>query len=189
MNKIQNAIKCVLCREILELPVILPCNDIVCEKHVSNQINDDFFKCEKCGIDHRIPTNGFQPVIALQEIIDSQIGNLDFGSVHKEAKRSCESFEEALKEFKVLLKDPYVFAHEIISELKNSVQLKGEELKLRIDQETKRFIDELEEYESESKDYILTNEFSEKSKMLENELELAQSNLDSWLESLSKYIN
>ena len=35
----------------------------------------------------------------------------------------------------MLLKDPYLCAHEKINELKNTVQLKGEELKLRIDQE------------------------------------------------------
>ena len=38
--------------------------------------------------------------------------------VHKEAKKLCESFENTLKEFQVLLKDPYVFTNEKISELK-----------------------------------------------------------------------
>ena len=28
-------IKCAICREVLESPVILPCNDIVCKKHDS----------------------------------------------------------------------------------------------------------------------------------------------------------
>ena len=50
----------------------------------------------------------------------------------------------------------------ILSELKNSVQLKGEELKLRIDEELKKLIDRLEEYERQSKEFLSSN--SEKHK-------------------------
>ena len=185
MNSILNAIKCSICQEILESPVILPCNDTICKKHVSNKIND-LIRCEKCGVVHRIPSNGFQPLPFLEEIIKSEIGHLDFGSVHKEAKKSTKLFEEALKQLEILLKDPYFYTHERISELKNSVQLKGEELKLIIDEETMKLIDRLEEYERQSKEYLSSNEFKVESKKLDRELKIAQSNLDSWLESLNK---
>ena len=185
MDRIRNAIKCAICLEILESPVILPCSDTICKKHVTNQTND-LIRCEKCGIEHSIPTNGFPTLPFLEEIIKSEIGQLDFGSVHKEAKKSCESFEKALKEFEVLLKDPYFYTHGKISELKNIVQLKGEEIKLRIDQEMKKLIDRLEEYERQSKEYLSSNEFKEESNMLESEMKIAQSNLDSWLENLNK---
>lgn len=66
------------------------------------------------------------------------------------------------------------------------MQLKGEELKLRIDQEMKKFFDRLEEYESQSKDYISSKEFKEELQKLDSELKLARSNLDSWFESLNK---
>ena len=185
MDIILNAIKCAICHEILESPVFLPCSDTICKKHVSNQSNN-VIRCEKCGVEHKIPTNGFPPIPFLEAIIKSDIGHLDFGSVHKEAKKSCESFDEALKEFEVLIKDPYVYTHERISELKNSVQLKGEELKLIIDQEMKKLFDRLDDYERQSKEYLSSNEFKVESQKLENELKLAQSKLDSWLESLNK---
>ena len=185
MDTILNAIKCSICREILESPVILPCNDIVCKKHVSNQTND-IIQCEKCGVEHVIPANGFLPVHSLEKIIKSGIGQMNFGRVHKEAKKSCESFKNHLKEFEVILKDPYFFTHEKISELKNTVQLKGEQLMLIIEKEMKKLIDTIEEYEIESKEYLLTNEFNVESKKLENELKAAQLNLNSWLESLNK---
>ena len=116
MDRIRNAIKCAICRDVLESPVILPCNDPICKRHVSNQTND-LIQCEKCGVKHLIPKNGFQPLPFLEEIIKSEIAYLDLGSVHKEAKKSCESFEEYLREFESILKDPYVYTHEIISEL------------------------------------------------------------------------
>lgn len=60
----------------------------------------------------QIPTNRFQPNIALQKIIEVGIAGLDFSSVHNEAKQSCESFEKLIQEVEVLLKDPYILAHE-----------------------------------------------------------------------------
>jgi hypothetical protein len=185
MDIILNAIKCAICSEILESPVILPCTDPICKKHVLNQSNG-VVQCGKCGVEHLIPANGFLPVPFLEAIIKSDIGHLDFGSVHKEAKKSCESFEIALKEFEVLLKDPYDYTHERLSDLKYSVHLKGEELKLIIDQEMKKLFDRLEECERQSKEYLSSNEFRVESQKFENELKLAQSNLDSWIESLNK---
>ena len=169
----------------MESPVILPCSDSICKRHVSKQSND-VIRCEKCGIKHEIPTNGFHANSALQEIIEAEIANLDLGSVHKKAKKSCESVEKALKEVEMLLKDPHFCTQEKINELKNSVQLKGEELKLIIDEEMKKLIDRLEEYERQFKDYLSSNELKYESKNLENGLKKAQSKLDSWLDNLNK---
>ena len=185
MDRILNTLKCPNCNEVLESPVILPCNHTICEKHVSNQTNE-CIKCEKCGAEHRIPVNGFQPNLALQEQIDIGIAHLDFGSVHNKAKKSCESFGEFLNKIEAILKDPFVIAHERINELKNSVQLKGEELKLKIDQEMKKLIDRLDEYERQSKEYSSSNEIKLESEKLKTELKSAHSNLDTWLRSLEE---
>ena len=185
MDRILNAIKCMICRETLETPLLMPCDHNVCKKHVLNQTNG-VIRCGKCGVEHPIPTNGFILNKALKEIIESGIADIDFGSVHKSAKKSCEYFEDSLKELELLLKDPNAFTHEKITELKDTVQLKGEEIKLIIDQEAKKLIDKLEEYERQSKEYLSSNEFKEESKKLESEMEIAQSNLDSWLENLNE---
>ena len=180
-----NAIKCAICHEIIDSPVLLPCTDTVCKKHVSNKTND-IIRCEICGVEHRIPSNGFHANKALKEIIETEIANLDFGSVHKEAKKSCESLEKALKQLEVLLKDPFFYSCQKISELKNSVQLKGEELKLIIDQEMTKLISRLEEYERQSKEYLSSKEFKEESNRFDSEMKIDQSNLDSWLKSLNR---
>ena len=185
MDKMINALRCMVCHETLESPVTLPCNDNICKKHVSSQTNG-VIRCEKCGAEHQIPTNGFQTNNVLKEILESGIANLELGSVHKEAKKSCESVENALKEFELLIKDPLFYTHERITELKDSVQLKGEELKLVIDQEMKKLFDRLEVYERQSKEYLSSNEFKVESQKLDNELKLSQTILNSWIESLNK---
>ena len=185
MDSILNAIKCAICKEIIESPVILPCRDNICKKHILNQTNDVIL-CEICGVEHKIPKNGFQTNNVLKDIIETGIANLDFGNVHKEAKKSCESFEEILDDLQVLLKDPQFLIYEKISELKNIVELKREKLKLIIDKEMKKLIDKLEEYEKECKEYLSSNEFKEESKRMESEMKIAQSNLDSWIECLNE---
>ena len=186
MDRILNIINCSICHEIFESPVILPCNDTVCKKHVKDQIKDDFFRCDKCGVENRVPSNGFQPLPFLEELIKIAKDGLVFCSVNNEAKKSCESFEELLKEIAVALKDPFFLSHERIRVLKNSAQLKGEELKLIIDQEMKTLFDILDDYERQSKEYLSSNEFKVESEKLETELKSAYSNLDSWLESLKE---
>ena len=57
------------------------------------------------------------------------------------------------------------------------MQLKGEELKLRIDEEMKKLIDTIEECERLSKEYLSSNKFKEESIKLDSELKIAQSNL------------
>lgn len=37
INRILNAIKCAICHEIIDSPVILPSTDTICKKHVSNK--------------------------------------------------------------------------------------------------------------------------------------------------------
>ena len=120
--------------------------------------------------------------------LQADIANLDLGNeeANKEAKKSCESFQEALKDLESLLKDPYSSSHERIIELKNIVKLKGEDLKLIIDREMNKLVDRLEEHERQSKEYLSSNEFKVESKKLDSELKLAQSNLNAWLESLNK---
>ena len=71
MDKIQDALKCVLCHEIIESPVFLPCSCNICEKHVSNKTKN-VIRCEKCGVEHRIPSNGFHANKSLQVIIEAE---------------------------------------------------------------------------------------------------------------------
>lgn len=54
MEKISKALKCVECKEILEIPaVLLPCYHSICQKHVSAKKNSgDKLKCDKCEFEH-----------------------------------------------------------------------------------------------------------------------------------------
>lgn len=65
-------------------------------------------------------------------------------------------------------------------------QLKGNELKLVIDQEMKKRIDKLDEYERQTIQYLSANEFKVDSKKLENQVKSTQPNLNPWFAGLKE---
>ena len=189
MNKILSAIKCAHCHKTLEKPVLLPCSDSICKKHIDSDSNKLSISCEKCGVNYAIPENGFPFNKGLAQIIEAEISNLDFGKVHSQAKEACKTFEDVLIEVEVLLKDPYNYTHDVIGDLKNTVQLKGEELKQRIDQEMVKLFDALDQYEKECKEFLSSDEYKDRTDKIDGELKSVQSDLDSWKEHLNKYGN
>lgn len=187
MNKIQNAIKCWNCLQVLDSPVILPCFDSICKKHV-NQSENSTIRCEKCGCEHNIPKDGFPTNKALAEIIESEIAEIDYGQDHNNAKKSCQLLADAIKDYKAILQDPSNFTRETIEELKKSTELKRDELKQRIDEEANKCIALLDNYEKGCNDYLESNEDQLENRFgeLESEIENLQSDLDSWLEILNR---
>ena len=109
-------------------------------------------RCGKCASEFTIPEgDGFLRNESLAEIISAELDQLDFGRVHDEAKRSCEELDHYLREIECSLTDPLNYIHESISDLKNKVQLKGEELKLEIDEKMEKLLNRLDTYENECK--------------------------------------
>jgi hypothetical protein len=186
MNKISSAIKCVNCKNVLQTPVLLPCSHSICKKHVTDDDKGAAIFCNNCGLEHSIPQNGFLLQEALAKIIDSQIFNLNFGKDHQEANEACTKLDECLNIFQQLLKDPLNFTHEVILSLKNVVQLRGEEAKLKIDEKMNNFFDKLEEYEKDCKKALKTSEYVAKSKKLNLQNEVIRKELDKWQEYLDK---
>lgn len=145
MNKIQAAIKCPNCSKVLAIPVGLPCGHSICQEH-TNAEKDEII-CQECGESH--PNKSFVVNKPLMELIAAQIESINFGVVHQAAKSSCDRLEQDLISAETVLNDLSCFIHESVSVLKNKVNLKTEELKLRIDQANQKLVNELDEYEKQ----------------------------------------
>lgn len=162
MNKITNAIKCGNCKSVLQSPVLLPCEHSICKLHITSKP----IKCERCGEEHEPPSTGFPTNRALAEIIDAQINELSFGRTHEEAKHSCSDLESLLTDFNDLLNDPVHFVVHEIGLLKNMVQIKTEELKLKIESESEILIKTLDEYQVRCKVNFSNSDYSNESKRI-----------------------
>ena len=188
MEIVHKAIKCANCSSILDSPVILPCGHSLCKKH-ENIETAATVRCGTCGCDHITPPTGFPENIALCELLKSKIENLDFGDVYKKAKKYCDDLSDLHQEIEDLLKNPAHFTHEQISDVRNEIYIKGEEIKLQVDKEMDRLLKKLEQVESDLKAYFDSDEYTVKSKCLENSLKESQAKLDSWVNILNRYLN
>jgi DNA repair exonuclease SbcCD ATPase subunit len=185
MEEISSSIKCGNCKNSLDTPVFLPCGDSICEKHTAE--SKETILCRTCGVEHAVPENvGFPLNKGLARIIKAQIAEIDFGDEHKEAKQSCENFDDLLTKIDVFLKDSYTLTYESIVQLKNVVQLKGEEEIVRIKKNMHRIIDDLDEYNNECKKSFKQSDYLKKLENFTQEKEEARQEMEKWLAKLNE---
>ena len=185
MENILKIIKCVNCESTLSSPVLLPCGHSVCKKHAIEN-TEPTIRCGKCGQDHSIPTNSFPQNEALSMLIETEIGKLDFGETYNKAKSCCSELGDIHEKINALLKDPNMLTYEQVNDLRNKIEVKSEELKLQIDKEVDRLMEKLSKFETDTKEYSKSNQFTDNAKNMEINLNESTLKLKSSNEFLNK---
>lgn len=160
MDFIKKTATCVHCLGTLNPPfVALPCTHIICQEHCNNSI-----VCSQCPeIFYECDETTFSPVpktsAAFIEFAISLHETIDFGPDHKQAKEALRRLQNYMDDIQPCVDDPFCVLYENISSLRDSVQLKCEEMKLAIDELVATINSKLDKYEKESSDYSKTPEF------------------------------
>lgn len=193
MNLLEESITCKYksCEDYLEEPVVLPCGHSICKHHVEEVVekNEKQMKCDICDESFDIPSKGFAPNRALEGLLDREINNLDLGDEYNSAFDECSRFEELLEHFNNAKNDPEMRIHTVLSDLRNKVDLRREELKLDIDRQALEMIEQIDEFEKECKSSIKPD--SKLDDMLikwENDLEQSQDLLDTFTRRTDKWV-
>lgn len=182
MDKLKAAIKCPKCQKVFSNPVLLSCGHSMCQEHISAKDEQVVcFKCDKLHIN-----SGFVVNQVLVDIIEARIGSIDFGPAHKDANNSCARLEEGLENIENVLNDLPFTIHESVSELKNKVNLKSEELKLLIDDASHEIIKHLDEYEKQCIANLRTKFFQSALKELTKWKSKCRENLKKWFSCLNE---
>ena len=187
MDLLGDSIKCAFCKETLKVPLILPCGHCICKQH------EDFQKdrskrifCVKCVEFYPIPPNGFVRVKPLESLLEKGIDSIDLGEEYKSAREKCQLFNDLLDHLNTLKDDPEMKIHTVISELKNKVDLRREELKQEIDKESLKMIEKLDEFEKECKSNSSLLKFNSDLNLY---LTSWRTDLKEWQQSLSTFKN
>jgi hypothetical protein len=182
METIEEAIKCAECKCVLDSPVLLPCSDSVCEKHIKQ--GDKEYHCLVCDIIHPIPSAGFPRNKSLAILIQEKIQNSNFSPEYRQAFGAFRNLEKVVDEMKLLQKDPHFFINKSIRELKTETDIVRDEFKLAIDQKANEIIKELDKYEEECKSNLRSSDVAEKLEMIEKRINGLNEEMISWQKTL-----
>lgn len=182
MNKIQEAIKCLMCDQQLETPILLPCGHAICKKHNINTPNVYCSECDKLFL-----SADFPQVHQLEDLIEkAKIASIDFGPQHQKAKHGCQMVRNCLNQISDFTNHTDAHIQQTISELRNRVLLKSEKFRNKIDNITEKLLSELKDYEAN----CLSNLNIFTTVCAKDRINLAkkptETKLNSWLESLHK---
>ena len=187
MDLLGESIKCTTCKEILKLPVSLPCGHSICKRHVNNAGEENMtnqIHCPKCNEFFEIPINGFPRNRAVEDLLEKNITKIDLGEEHKSAFDKCSLFADLLERFNKIRNDPNTRINEEISELKNQVDIRREEMKMKIDKESLEMIKKLDEFE---KDCKLKADSLKSDSKLNEKFESWKNSLKQWQQSLNSF--
>lgn len=152
MDIINDVITCISCKETLKVPVIFPCGHTICKLHVDEAVINErrTIDCLICKKTLEIPADGFVPNIALERLLDITDNQFDL-ALGDEYNSALHKFECMLDEFKEIKTDPEMRIHTILSDFRNTIDLRRKELKLEIDKEALNAIEQINEYENDCK--------------------------------------
>ena len=151
--ELKDIVICDYCDCVFDCPVILPCSEIICEKHVeemkfANNF-DDTLKCNFCGEQHLIPKDGFIKDKRLSKMIELEYHQMDFGKAHRNAHYLCKELNQMIGKYEILTKEPEFLIEDYFQKIFNQINLRREESHQVTEKWYNDCIQEIESYKIE----------------------------------------
>ena len=182
IDKLRHVFKCDYCDQIFEEPIILPCGNKICKKDLSELlISEQKLKCVFCNEEHKEPVEGFPLDQHLQNLLDLNINQLEFGPIYNSGKRHLKKLIEKFKEVDLIRNDPQNYIYNYFSDLRIQVELRREEMKNKIDDYSNEIIESIDKFEKECR------ETSQKIDELTRELEVSKQTLNKLIQEFDSF--
>jgi hypothetical protein len=142
---------CSYCSKIAKDPIELPCEDLICRKHLSERdvAKENRIKCKKCNESFQVKDNDFKSIKALTQLIETQ------SYLNEEEIRLKEEYEASIRKFfefhekfmqnKTQLQSN-VFEH--FQEMRFQIDEHREKFKKKIDDIALKMIEQTKKYEA-----------------------------------------
>ena len=149
IDQVKNLFDCEQCNQLLVEPVTLPCGYSVCKRHLDELLENtpkdmNKFDCQLCEEKHYIPENGFFVNKRIQNGLNIKLNSLKLNSVYDKFKREITDAKNNIQKLENLQKYPENYIFEYFEELKRQVDLRREELKLKLDNCSDEIIQSIE---------------------------------------------
>ena len=137
IDQVKNLWDCEQCNRLIVDPVTIVCGYSVCKKHLDelleNSMEDNKFKCELCHEEHSIPEKGFVINRRIQKQLEIQLNKFKPSQAFENCKRELNDVKDNVVKIEALEKDPETYIYEYFEEIIRQVDLRREEIKLKVD--------------------------------------------------------
>lgn len=145
---------CKFCLDIYEKPVILPCGNLLCSKHIDKFLKSKTSQsilCYHCDRKHDINKQGLIVDERITQLIELKIHELNLGTAHRAAIISCQNVESLITQHKSLNQNPNNFIDAFFNKLKKEINIKRIEMIAMVDDSYRKSLKEIECFENECK--------------------------------------
>jgi hypothetical protein len=154
METIESLIRCTNCKTLLEDPVILPCGNTICSKHIKQAVQKkELFSCDYCKQSHPTINYTFPPNMLAKRLIQSKLKQLDFCENYKITHRAFLDLKELVDEYEKNKADPTNFIYSYFGNVKNEIDSLRVNLKSKIDRLCEKLILEIQIYQRECEEH------------------------------------
>ncbi len=132
----KSQLTCSYCSKIFKDPILLPCEDLICRRHLSerDEVKQNKIKCKKCNEEFEAKNNEFKSNEAISKLIDSHSYlNETEMSFKRELEESLRQFFEFYEEFNQNRTKLDIDVYNHFHEMRFKIDQHREELKKRID--------------------------------------------------------
>jgi chromosome segregation ATPase len=167
-------------------PVTLLCGYSVCKRHLDDLLENtpkeiNKFECQLCKKKHCIPEDGFAINKRIQNGLNIKLSTLKVNPVYEECKTEINEAKNNIQKIENLENDPENYSFEYFEELKRQVDLRREELKLKLDNCSDEIIQSIER----TKDNCI--KLSRESKRLNTEIENSKKELTELMDDFDTF--
>ena len=114
--EVSHLMVCELCKTRFESPVLLPCGNTLCSKHitmsVSSKTNKSVFWCSICDLEHTCATSSLPMDTKIQKMLDLFSGI----ETREQYREALNSLHETLNTLRRLKSDPGAYMGEFMKE-------------------------------------------------------------------------
>ena len=123
---------CSHCHGVLSDPIVLPCGQTICQKHLAETNAVASFNCRSCAQWHQMPPNGLLPdnviVANMLQSAATIISRVDRECIERrrEAKEVCTQLRHRVNDMEKMTKSPSLFVNDYVDEEINKIDIKRE---------------------------------------------------------------
>ena len=137
IDQVKGLLDCEQCLQLLVNPITIPCGYSVCKKHLDelleNSMEENKFQCVLCQRQHVVPIEGFVINRRLQDALEIELNKFKPSQLYENCKRELNDAKDNVAKIEALNKDPETYIYDYFEEIKRLVDLRREEIKLRVD--------------------------------------------------------